>query len=786
VPSGSTPPRDRTAAGSRSVRADTATTESAPAFPSNEVTPQPDPASTERTPFFHIEELASAADTLRTLPAVTREPIVRFHTPTPMPPVSGIPAELLPPGSAATRAVPPAADQFSDTEADTGYLGPKSRDPRNAPSARGPNTTLRGRAPAPSARPGDPHDGSRGPSTTASLPQPARDRSTVTALPSEPGDPRERSVATQLPRDPKAGDPRERTGAAPRPSAPYIVPGDPHERSAAIRLPGGPHPAPGDPRPRTGTAHPPTGAYAVLGDPRERSVATRLPGGPHPAPGDPRPRTGTAHPPSGAYVVSGDPRDRSVATQLPSGPHGDPRDRSVATQLPGAPHVAAGDPYAYGADPKDRSSATPLPGGPHVAPGYPQSVAGHQQPTGPHVAPGPQPHGAFANPPSAPHVLPGGPYPQRVTDHPSAPQAPASGPYPQRISDHPSAPHAVPSGPYVARHGSAPRGHSVVGASPSGPHPALPFIAEGSAAAPAHRRRWLIPMSALVVLGAIGGGVLALRLPAPAPHQVAPTATPIARPVKTAATLKFVLVPADAAITIEGNAVHTGSPWDTDLEPGVHQIEVHRDGYKSWLSSIDLAVGETRPIRIELEPLAAATDATLSLGAGSPGLEIVVDGQTLPARTPATLPLKAGPHTFVLRRDGTEVWKQELEARANAVYELGPQRSDAPIAPVVEPTPPAAGNAAPTMPPAAPLIVPSSAVIKRAGELPSFAGEAAVSARLCIDETGQVVSAELSQPGSLDAHGVAELTAALRTWQYAPYPTVAPRAACFDVALHDK
>ena len=59
--------------------------------------------------------------------------------------------------------------------------------------------------------------------------------------------------------------------------------------------------------------------------------------------------------------------------------------------------------------------------------------------------------------------------------------------------------------------------------------------------------------------------------------------------------------------------MHAGSPWDIDLEPGAHQIEIHHAGYKDRLTSIDLVMGETLTLRVVLDPLdsAVVTDAPL-------------------------------------------------------------------------------------------------------------------------------------------------------------------------------
>src|SRR3569623_2504570 len=90
-------------------------------------------------------------------------------------------------------------------------------------------------------------------------------------------------------------------------------------------------------------------------------------------------------------------------------------------------------------------------------------------------------------------------------------------------------------------------------------------------------------------------------------HVTAP-ASMRAEPITTG-TVKFITEPADAEITVEGMPVHAGGPWTVDLPAGIHQVEIHRQGYKAWLTSLQLSARETKTLRVVLEPLAAAPTA---------------------------------------------------------------------------------------------------------------------------------------------------------------------------------
>lgn len=144
---------------------------------------------------------------------------------------------------------------------------------------------------------------------------------------------------------------------------------------------------------------------------------------------------------------------------------------------------------------------------------------------------------------------------------------------------------------------------------------------------------------------------------------------------RTVGTVKFDTEPADANITIDGKLVHTGSPWVTELEAGVHQLQLETKGHKSWLTSIELTAHETQTLRVVLEPIGTAAlvvDATLALRTTPAGLDAILDGKLLPTKTPIKMPLAVGPHSIVLQQDGVEVWRQDLVAKAAAVYEFSP------------------------------------------------------------------------------------------------------------------
>jgi serine/threonine protein kinase len=162
------------------------------------------------------------------------------------------------------------------------------------------------------------------------------------------------------------------------------------------------------------------------------------------------------------------------------------------------------------------------------------------------------------------------------------------------------------------------------------------------------------------------------------PNAAAPGATHMT-PERIFGTVKFLIEPSDAEIKlVEKQLDHAGSPWTTQLEPGIHQIQIQREGYKTWLTSIELSANETQTLRVVLEPMSKAepTEATLILTSTPDGLDAFLDGKAL-GTTPIKAQIRPGNHTITIRKDDVEVWKHELVAKANANYEFSPEMTEA-------------------------------------------------------------------------------------------------------------
>lgn len=319
---------------------------------------------------------------------------------------------------------------------------------------------------------------------------------------------------------------------------------------------------------------------------------------------------------------------------------------------------------------------------------------------------------------------------------------------------------------------------------------------------------------------------------------------------RTVGTVKFNTEPADAAITIDGKLVHTGSPWVTELEAGVHQLQIEAKDHKAWLTALELSAAETQTLRVVLEPLGAASvvaEATLILRTTPSGLDVLIDGKPLPAKTPIKMPLSTGAHSIVVQQDGVEVWRQDVVAKASTNYEFSPvmdadhkrerERADSrrprpaqvraqddapepapePAKPTEVPTPPPAEDPKVTMPvtppvqkvpmppkpevtpvpvpppppptaPRGPVTVPPSAVTKVSGNPPQIgktknADMPAVVAAKVCIDTAGKV-ASADIITKIERRSAVDLVDAIRTWQYAPYKqSGVPTPACFAISF---
>jgi len=96
------------------------------------------------------------------------------------------------------------------------------------------------------------------------------------------------------------------------------------------------------------------------------------------------------------------------------------------------------------------------------------------------------------------------------------------------------------------------------------------------------------PPAAPMIYDALGRPVV--HAPAPAPAA------------STAAVLSIRVQPGDAVILVDGERWQgsTSERLDVQVTPGTHRIEVQKDGYQPFATSVDVRSGETRALNVSL------------------------------------------------------------------------------------------------------------------------------------------------------------------------------------------
>jgi len=370
------------------------------------------------------------------------------------------------------------------------------------------------------------------------------------------------------------------------------------------------------------------------------------------------------------------------------------------------------------------------------------------------------------------------------------------------------------------------------------PQIAMPTI--GASLMPAPRRNSAARL-ALIILFAIAAGLAAYQFVLRPPKKQAA----VPPPAPALASVKFDIQPSDAIVEIGGKEAGHSSPFETQLEPGVYSISIHRQGYKPRSTEVTLRTAEPQTVHVALEKGLAR----LSVTSQPPGLVAQLDGKPLEQVTPLELQVAVGKHQLIVTNATGVDWTQEFVAEVDRQYPFHatfpatkrtPQspgtttRSPPPPPPAVERKRPGSGatprgakesddvhitETEPEPPPAkvtskppidagvapAPVepqrptpiasgpkgipTVAQNAVTKVSGTLPAMKADgitdnfADVTAKLCIDERGHVASVKILKAISEIAD---ELQRNLMSWRYQPWigPNGQPSAACFPLQLH--
>jgi hypothetical protein len=84
-----------------------------------------------------------------------------------------------------------------------------------------------------------------------------------------------------------------------------------------------------------------------------------------------------------------------------------------------------------------------------------------------------------------------------------------------------------------------------------------------------------------------------------------------------AATIAIRVQPGDAAVVIDGErwqGATLNGPLEVQVSPGTHRIEVQKDGYLPFATTVEVHPGETTPLNVSLTRRESLPDFALSVG----------------------------------------------------------------------------------------------------------------------------------------------------------------------------
>ncbi len=151
--------------------------------------------------------------------------------------------------------------------------------------------------------------------------------------------------------------------------------------------------------------------------------------------------------------------------------------------------------------------------------------------------------------------------------------------------------------------------------------------------------------------------------PAGAAPSTRPPAQPVTPPVEQ--TIQVVTSPPGAQVLADNSADKTcKAPCSFRLLPGRHTLTVTLEGYRREMRIFEVT-GQPLELFVGLTPVTG----TVRVESDPPGASIIVDGQPVAEKTPATLTLPAGKHRLTVRRDGG-VAEREIDVRDGALMKV--------------------------------------------------------------------------------------------------------------------
>ena len=130
--------------------------------------------------------------------------------------------------------------------------------------------------------------------------------------------------------------------------------------------------------------------------------------------------------------------------------------------------------------------------------------------------------------------------------------------------------------------------------------------------------------------------------------------------------------PSNATILLDGKKTGLTPEIIQNIKPGIHQVEIRADGFKSWSNSVEVTAENKSVVNVSLQK----ASGSINVKSAPENAKIYIDGKEV-GITPTTLSfIPIGTHEIEVKIDGHKEWKKSIvvkkdkETSLNAVLQI--------------------------------------------------------------------------------------------------------------------